>query len=888
MAGPFDAFPRIEVGVQPLPPPPPPTGFWENLHAGYEQNRLRDNTISESIVVTDAYKPVVEALNDGRDRGGLFLDGTPLARLTGSVDNRFYNPGGFAPGAGPEAGQRDRQASRIFEEIRRRRLLDPNFLKGVPDSQAEFERQTWERASNRSRALADVEGRATGRGRIGGFAGALGGAMTDPVNLMTLPFGGVGRAAATRVLTEGLAMGGVTAIEQPQVAEQHARLGQDYTADDFLLNVGAGALGGAAFRGLGEVGALGARAGGNQLRLAFPDWARARDAKAFGQAMDRAVRMGGFDQAELPRVAARLMDPDFGVRSDAEAKAQLRRELEAGTFDHRAVAEHFRMAVPEDRRTPDEQAALAAIERDAGTAESSPFEPGAYGEEVHRETLRASLQRILDDAPKAPDAAAEISPVTGYPRGTKAYEAKGGERPVHVVTAADTIRFVLHDLEGGDRIVHYSGADGGTTKFGIAQAANPGVDVANLTEEAAARIARRKYWLPEFDQARPDVAAVAFDAYYTHGDPRFAKRLAAMRDPGEALAAYRQLLNRIADTVPGKAKYRKGWNHRLDRLAEFVRAEEPAFASPQVRPELARGPAGEDVVAPVEDLVGDPPEFGVAPANRGSDGKIYVGDRGTTHFHVSEKYPDVEFIGDTGFVNARGQYLDRKQALDWVTAEGETIRPSETMSGQLDALDYKDQMSRLRPVAIDVRDKAPPRRSGPPDLMQAVADAGGLLDSGGHDLVAGRGIPRFVLGAGTIVRKAGDRRGRSLDQMGERLWEEGWFGPPETARRPSEDDVLQLVERAAREKVYRPEDMAAVAERSAAAGRISEDEALFHLAEAAREGGLHLDPATLDDALMRLAGGDSLEEAVGGAVHAARFRDAGLERFDDPDAEAAR
>lgn len=96
------------------------------------------------------------------------------------------------------------------------------------------------------------------------------------------------------------------------------------------------------------------------------------------------------------------------------------------------------------------------------------------------------------------------------------------------------------------------------------------------------------------------------------------------------------------------------------------------------------------------EVVGTPPRQGLAPANVGQDGRIYIGDTGTSHYSVTEKYPDVQFGGGTGFVTPEGRFLDRSQALDYVNANGENVRPSSNMPGELDALDYRDQVANRR------------------------------------------------------------------------------------------------------------------------------------------------------------------------------------------------
>src|SRR5690606_21916847 len=89
-------------------------------------------------------------------------------------------------------------------------------------------------------------------------------------------------------------------------------------------------------------------------------------------------------------------------------------------------------------------------------------------------------------------------------------------------------------------------------------------------------------------------------------------------------------------------------------------------------------------------VVGSVPGRGVVPANLGDDGKIYVGKPGGVHFEIDR--PEGVEWKDTGFINPEGKYLDRKAALKWVDENEKAIKPSENMEGQLDALDYREQV----------------------------------------------------------------------------------------------------------------------------------------------------------------------------------------------------
>lgn len=141
-------------------------------------------------------------------------------------------------------------------------------------------------------------------------------------------------------------------------------------------------------------------------------------------------------------------------------------------------------------------------------------------------------------------------------------------------------------------------------------------------------------------------------------------------------------------------------------------------------------------------------------------------------------------------------------------------------------------------VSLTAGRGAPPRiqrspNNGPQDILKFITRNGGLTRDGlgdgerlggsrGHGLgsaeikggkrVGGRDwTDVFIPGGGALIRKEG--AGRSLDDMGEALWEAGYFGPPETTPRPTVDDVIQRIEDAINgERIYAgdvmPEDIA--------------------------------------------------------------------------------
>lgn len=431
--------------------------------------------------------------------------------------DRYVQPGGASPV--------NRQA--VWEEVERRRRLDPSFLADVKARNAdEFSKLVQADEAKRRRAAQGVIARQSGlRQNVLGFGADVGTGLFDPFNLLTLPVGGelfgASKSVISVVAREALANAIVETVDLPIIAQNRAGFGEEFSASEMVQEVATAGVGGAAFAGA---------------------------AKAAG-------KIGGY-------IGGKIADGPIGAAARrAASPIALKLAALEPVSDADVAAEFARTHAP-DTWTPDERAAYHVVTRDSEIAAANPFvaTPGArdaFGEKMQAaiEAVRsASAARTGGDVPR------ETMP--DVPR------TRSGGEPL---TQDAIIRFTLNDLEGGAAIVNFSDADGGTTKFGIAQKFNPGVDVASLTEAQAAAIARQKYWLPEFNRAPPPVAAVAFDAGYI-GGPKLARRIIAEAgdDAGKAIDIYRAHLNHLADTVPGKAKFRKGWNNRVDKLARRI------------------------------------------------------------------------------------------------------------------------------------------------------------------------------------------------------------------------------------------------------------------------------------------------------------------------------
>lgn len=214
------------------------------------------------------------------------------------------------------------------------------------------------------------------------------------------------------------------------------------------------------------------------------------------------------------------------------------------------------------------------------------------------------------------------------------------------------------------------------------------------------------------------------------------------------------VLNRLRkerDKAEAAARGAEGEPNWYDGLTEVQRSEVLAAAgvkrspkhtwdslTPPIRQKLEEARAKRD-----DSFSGQPlPNAGVAPANMGSDGKVYVGRAGGVHFEI-ERPEGVEWK-DVGFVNPKGDFLNRKQALDWVNKNEKAVKPSDNMDGELDAIDYREQVpanersSSKASLEVAAQDAATSPTNSRPQPTAAQQEAGnyakGHVRLGGLDI----------------------------------------------------------------------------------------------------------------------------------------------------------
>lgn len=144
--------------------------------------------------------------------------------------------------------------------------------------------------------------------------------------------------------------------------------------------------------------------------------------------------------------------------------------------------------------------------------------------------------------------------------------------------------------------------------------------------------------------------------------------------------------------------------------------------------------------------------------------------------------------------------MDINQFKQWLKT-GNTKAPLKFAPAPAPEVPPAPQIAEVAPEPVETPPPAPPeqppratsrpgRQPTPPDLLRFLAAQGGIRDDEGHNLVVGRNARRFVPGQGPLIRP----NGMSIDAAGELLHEAGFFGDPNSTPRPSESDVLDVLD----------------------------------------------------------------------------------------------
>lgn len=210
---------------------------------------------------------------------------------------------------------------------------------GVPTDRAKFESEILTRGGQRTvDQMKAAQGSFTAR-----VVGGIGASFHDPVQVgVALATGGASRGLTVgrSILVEGLLNAGAAAVEMPLTVQARAALGETTTASDVAAELGTAFAFGAA----ADLGMRGVSAG----------WSAGKSALAIPERTNPVK-----------------------------------------------VAKAFAKAVPEAMRTPEQQAALHVIEREASLAESAPKGASAPEVNAHLARLDAAQRALVEEGRQA-------------------------------------------------------------------------------------------------------------------------------------------------------------------------------------------------------------------------------------------------------------------------------------------------------------------------------------------------------------------------------------------------------------------------------------------------------------------------------------------------------
>lgn len=516
-----------------------------------------------------------------------------------------------------------------------------------------------------------------------------------------------------------------------------------------------------------------------------------------------------------------------------------RRMIDGATIDDRALTSVIAERFGTDRLTPDERAAMHVLDYDADVRESSPFKPGPDADMLHGQRLAAAI-----DALKAGEPAPTFAPAKRPPFASQtALSSSVGEIARRIAMAESrgkaNAKNPLSSATGVGQFIDQSWL--GAIKL-------------HGTKERLGRYAR---------------AIVKEDGRWIVRDKTLEKQILDLRlDANVSM----RMLNRVIadDYIPALIKANLPTTPRNVYIMHFFGPETGrkvlswsdetrlyAILSPEIvkaNASVLQGKTAGEVRAWAAKRLKEenwPSGQGEMPG-----GSIFAPDA-----------PDgVELRADLIEDPAIRREAERElygpepdRAAELVRAV-DAIRGTEQPAPDMPAITAEDGPF----VEKDIKPRQPRKApAGPVELLTQIARWGGLRDNEGNDFAVTAGLSNRMTQGGRVLRKGG----MSVDQLGEKLWEAGWFGPPSVAERPSLDEVIDLVERGARERVYHPEDVAIVSERTRQIDD-GEEEIRSLLDGAARDMGIaDMDGSLIEEAIGRIRRGEDVDQALMGAIN---------------------
>lgn len=649
------------------------------------------------------------------------------------------------------------------------RLARERGVEGLPATQQAFEQDAYRRGGERT-ADQDTLARGTGAGSVvASFAGGMAGSFADEVNVYTLPIGGGGRTAAMRILSEGLVNAGVEGAQalgpNPQA---YANMGEEYGATEAVQDIALAGAGGMAFRGAIELAPAGGRA------------------------------IARIDAAGVNQLAPVRQRFDNFFRDRDMARVLARGELPPGI-------------------TPEQEAALRVLTREAEIDEASPNPRTIEGDEAHRNNLERAGR---DNAAGRPGRDFGQPNFAAVKRAIAGPESNGNDRATNGMgsNASGRYQFIPETF----RNLYMR-------EYGATEAqANTAWERNRFNVVLQERLMDRLLADNAAALARGGQDATPGNLYLAHfagadaavkllrGDPEapvssFFSRKAIEQNP-TYLGTVKQphTVAQALDIIRGKVGDAPGAAARPDAGAAFDEAATAADA------ELARIDTEQAEATRLRDAARRELTNLVRPLVRVPGTRLHpetlAADLGVDPMDVRRALSDMAAAGELELViskkdrgrvpvarrarKAKSNVRDRFRwrTNDEILAENDGVWP-----GTFRNKGYGTSDDALAFIVREGGLVSAGRR------MDEASGTGQTRDRPGHDLRNTGNLDMLVPGVGPLIRPGG----KTLDQMAEALWEAGYFGPSNVVARPTESELISWIDEVVRkaqagEKTYLP------------------------------------------------------------------------------------
>lgn len=296
---PLSSMPSVETARKPEP-------FWDAVGAGVEDATQTRNTGARREALRAAawkrHRAIETALGRQIERSDFLLGVDEDSNSLNRGDTERMTPGervaqSFGLRQVKPAPTQDAYEA-MLDELR---AQNPKAFEGIETFAQMRDRLSGELGAVRRRADEAAEDRP-----VATFLGQAAGAMTDPLNALSVMQGGAARTFAGRILESGLQNTVAEGFQIPLRMDDAKVAGPAYTADEAKGDLAGAAVGGMAFQGLFEGGFRVARAGLRAVRPVVEGPAERRAVDVLEQGLRDDAAVGGLTGREYDEATTAL------------------------------------------------------------------------------------------------------------------------------------------------------------------------------------------------------------------------------------------------------------------------------------------------------------------------------------------------------------------------------------------------------------------------------------------------------------------------------------------------------------------------------------------------------------------------------------------------------